>query len=371
MRIAIVNTDYVGFAKWLYEQNPGLGAQSYDEQLRVRMHSLFGIADFWSTALRASGHEARDFLLNVAPLQKRWAREHGVRYAKGPWRMRFRRGVVPWLYRAADERWMYDILEAQLREYRPDVLYCLAIEAIGSEFLDRVRDTYRIAVGQHAAPLVAHDLSSYDLMLSSLPNLVEHFREQGLRSEYFRLAFARPVLVRLQRGPKRYDLVFVGGLAGPHERGAQILERLCKTVNVAVFGYGGNLLPETSAVRAACHPPLWGLEMYQTLRDARLVFNRHIDVAGDYANNMRLYEATGVGTALLTDAKRNLTELFEPEREVLTYRTADECVERAQHYLTHDDEREALAQAGQQRVLREHTWERRMPELIGILERYL
>ena len=48
---------------------------------------------------------------------------------------------------------------------------------------------------------------------------------------------------------------------------------------------------------------------------------------------MRLYEATGVGSLLVTDAKQNLAELFEPESEVVTYRDADELVERVRHYL--------------------------------------
>jgi spore maturation protein CgeB len=86
---------------------------------------------------------------------------------------------------------------------------------------------------------------------------------------------------------------------------------------------------------------------------------------------MRLYEATGVGTFLLTDHKRNLADLFEPGREVVAYRDADECVELAGYYLTHDEEREAIARAGQQRTLREHTWYHRMQELVDIVRCYL
>ena len=371
MRIAVLNTDYGDFIRWLYRGNPGLELRSYKEQLRVRMDSAFGLADFCSTNLRRLGHEACDILLNVEPLQKRWAAENGVDYAKGPWQFRWRRGVVPWPYRGSDSRWMLDILEARIRVYKPDVLYCTAIECIGSEFLRRVKGCYKIAVGQHAAPLVKHDISEYDLMLSSLPNLVEHFRAQGLRSEFFRLGFGEPLAERIPPGEKRYDVSFVGGLAGPHERGTQILERLCSEHRVAIFGYGAETLPDSSPVRAACRGPLWGLEMYETLRDSRLVFNRHIDIAGEFANNMRLYETTGVGTALLTDWKRNLTTLFEPGREVIAYRDADECVELARHYLQHEDERESIARAGRRRTLQEHTWARRMEELVEILERHL
>ena len=86
---------------------------------------------------------------------------------------------------------------------------------------------------------------------------------------------------------------------------------------------------------------------------------------------MRLYETTGVGTLLITDYKDNLHTLFEPGKEVVAYSSAEECVERIQYYLKHDDEREAIARAGQQRTLREHTYYQRMQELVDIVRKYL
>ena len=82
---------------------------------------------------------------------------------------------------------------------------------------------------------------------------------------------------------------------------------------------------------------------------------------------MRLYEATGVGTMLLTDEKDNLGELFAPGRELVTYRDENELVERVNHYLQHDRERREIAAAGQARTLREHTYRHRMKELLAIL----
>jgi spore maturation protein CgeB len=111
--------------------------------------------------------------------------------------------------------------------------------------------------------------------------------------------------------------------------------------------------------------------MLEVLASARIAVNRHIDVAEDNANNMRLYEATGVGSLLLTDAKQNLGELFDVGRELIAYRGEDELVEAVEHYLAHEDERTAIAAAGQRRTLRDHTYEVRMRELADILDRYL
>jgi spore maturation protein CgeB len=125
--------------------------------------------------------------------------------------------------------------------------------------------------------------------------------------------------------------------------------------------------------------------MYQRLRDSRITLNRHgevvarfgqggvgvIDVAKNAANNVRLFEATGVGTLLLTDRKDNLSDMFEPGKEVAVYASADECVETIRYYLDHESEREAIARAGQERTLRDHNYDVRMQELGEILNRYV
>lgn len=371
MKFLILNADYPQFLRWLYGRHQGLEERSYEEQHRIRMASLFGMADFYSSNLQKLGHEAWDVIANIEPAQKQWAREHNLTYAGSQWRVRLRRGVVPWLHREHSTSWLYPILAAQVKAYRPDVLYSMAIETIGSDFLRSVKGYYRLAVGQHAAPLPYHDISEYDLMLSSLPNQVDHFRRQSMKSESFRLGFEPGVLTRLSTSKKRFDIVFVGGLGAHHSQGTQILESLCNQLNVTVWGYGVEELPEGSPVRKVYREPVWGTDMYQVLHDARIVFNRHIDVAEDYANNMRLYEATGVGALLLTDYKQNLADMFAPGREVVAYHDARECAELARYYLDHDDEREAIARAGQQRTLREHTYYQRMQELTDVVHRYI
>lgn len=372
MRFLIINADYAEFVHTLYAGHPGLEHASYDEQLRVRTASMFSLSDFYSSNLRKLGHEARDVFINVEPLQKRWAEEHDIGYSDNiRWRFRLRKGIVPWAWRERNYDWVYEILEAQIKAYRPDVVYSIAIEMIDSEFLRRLTGYYRLAVGQHAAPVPARDFSGYDLMVSSLPNLVDRFRNDGMKSELLRLGFEPRVLEKLTDREKRYDIVFVGGVRAHHRRGVEVLERLCREFDVRIWGYGLETLPANSPVRASHMGTAWGVEMFQILRDAKIAVNRHIDVAEDYANNMRLYEATGVGSLLLTDYKQNISDLFEPGKELVTYRDAAECVELAGYYLAHEDQRETIARAGQERTCRDHTYEQRMRELVDIIREHL
>ena len=108
-----------------------------------------------------------------------------------------------------------------------------------------------------------------------------------------------------------------------------------------------------------CQAPAIGLNYYQLLKSSKISFNRHADATGSSVGNMRMFEATGVGTCLLTDTGRNINELYEPGVEVVTYNTVEEAIENAQYLQENEEERIKIAVAGQKRTLRDHTFANR------------
>jgi spore maturation protein CgeB len=124
-----------------------------------------------------------------------------------------------------------------------------------------------------------------------------------------------------------------------------------------------------SPLAGRIRPPLWGRDMYALLRRSQITLNHHGDVL-PYANNMRMYEATGMGCLLVTDYKDNLGEIFEPEKEVVTYRSAEECVDKLRFYLDdrHAAARNAIMAAGHRRTLSEHNYDARMRRLVNLIE---
>jgi spore maturation protein CgeB len=366
MRFLILNTDYPAFLEWLYASHPGLKGQPYAEQARVRNETMFGVADFYSTNLRRLGHEAWDIYVNNEFAQKAWGREHGVQLEGQRRHFWLRGGFVPWISRTSS--WFSEVLSQQVAHYRPDVVLNLAIEAISGRFLKGLKPHMRLLMGQHAAPLPSdEDIRCYDLLLSSLPNQVDHFRRTGVRAELKRLAFEPRILERLKTSPTKTAISFVGSLDPDHQSRLQLLERVCVRPDVELWGPGVSGLPETAWMRRRYKGTAWALDMYQILHNSKITLNHHIDVAEQYANNMRLFEATGVGVLLLTDWKVNLGEMFEPDREVVVYRSPEECAALLDYYLAHDEERDAIARAGQQRTLREHSYFQRMQELVDVV----
>jgi spore maturation protein CgeB len=266
---------------------------------------------------------------------------------------------------------------AQIEEFKPDVIYNMAMGTVSSSFLNEAKRRVKASVvGQFAETITnaTSDLSAYDLILSSLPNLVDRFTTLGARTAYFRLGFEPTILDIVERQQPRNEVVFIGGFSGVHSPASRILDDAARSLpTLRVWGFGVDGLPTGSALRRAYQgKPLFGRAMYEELAASKITVNRHASsVAGSFANNMRLYESTGVGTALITDQKLNLPDIFEPGREVLTYVSADDLVKQVTVLLKDEDRRQELATAGQKRTLSEHTYAHRMEELISIVEKEL
>jgi hypothetical protein len=100
--------------------------------------------------------------------------------------------------------------------------------------------------------------------------------------------------------------------------------------------------------------PRFGVDYCAQLAASRLTWNRHLEMEGAGAN-MRLFEACGVGTCQLVDALDEVLDAYEPDREIVTYRSIDECIEKARWLLDHPADCARIGRAGQARTLRDHT----------------
>jgi spore maturation protein CgeB len=60
-----------------------------------------------------------------------------------------------------------------------------------------------------------------------------------------------------------------------------------------------------------------------------------------------------------------LAEHFVPDQEVATFSNVEELFEKAHYYLRHPQLAQQIAQRGQARAYRDHTYERRLNELVS------
>jgi spore maturation protein CgeB len=394
LRLARLHTAYPDYLASFYAARPVLLRAGFAEQKAALDLDAFGWGDAWAAALAPLGYEVLEICANAEPLQRAWAREHAPHLAGGG---------------------LEAIALAQLRDFAPEVLW---FDHHDEALLDAVRvevPSLRRALGWVGAHVpAARTWRGLDLVLSCSVPSVDALRARGVRAELLRHAFDERVIPRLGPPGERFDAVFVGQFdpdAPTHALRERLVERLVAEAGIAVFspsgapgaasrwrrrahalawdalglgrrlGVPGAVLERLpligraaawparprvalpGALASVLRPPRFGLEMYRTLRDARIV----LDVQGDPerrdSSNMRLFEATGVGACLLTDRSARLSEMFEPEREVATYSSDDECVAKLRRLLANEAERDAIARAGEKRTRRDHTFARRAARL--------
>lgn len=346
-----LNTYYSSFLSSHYEKHPELFTAPYSIQKHSLQYEFFGDSDFYSKGLIKAGWDADDLVVNCIPLQQAWARENNF-HEEG-----------------------LSVAVEQIRRARPDVVYIQDLTICTKEFLALIRPHVNLIVAQIASPIppTTH-LADIDIMFSSFPHFVDRFRRDGITAYCQPLAFEPRVLVHLpylqyQRRP--IECSFVGGISRMHGKGYNLLDHLAEHTPIQFWGYGANTLPEESKILTRHHGEVWGKEMFYLLGSSKITINRHIDVAEEFANNMRLFEATGCGALLITDYKDNLNDLFEIGEEIVAYRSQEECAALIKYYLAHPEEAATIAKAGQERTLREHIYELRMEQTSEILMRHL
>lgn len=91
-----------------------------------------------------------------------------------------------------------------------------------------------------------------------------------------------------------------------------------------------------------------------------------VDPTGDFVNP-RTFELAGAGAFQLVDERSLLTECFVPGKEIVTFKDGRELREKIEYYLARPEERRAIAEAGRARALQDHTYARRLEQMLSII----
>jgi spore maturation protein CgeB len=349
MRIAFVDTYYS-------ETFPSDCAPSYDRRLAQLLDLGFGTSSYYSDAFRKMGWDAIDIIGNDDVGRRLWSWE-----------------------RAGTELSNHESVLAELESFRPDVVYVQDLSFLPPPLVARIKRTCGCrVVGQHSCPWAGDDrVRAYDLVLTSFPHYLGRIGALGVEAHFLPIAFGHQVLQKILPRERHYPVTFVGGVngsAGHWDRGTEVLEGLAALVpDFAWFGYvigkREDFDRKCPSLSRAWRGPAWGRQMYEVYAASKIVVNRHGEVARGYANNMRLFEATGMGAMLVTERAPNLGDYFVPGTECITYGDTADLVEAVHHHLARDAEREQVARAGQARTLAEHTYEKRLLQIEPILRR--
>ena len=188
--------------------------------------------------------------------------------------------------------------------------------------------------------------------------------------------FACDALTARDRRKYGCDVVLIGTVGNKPEYRKRLdaLNRLIRE-GLKVRWWGPRLLLRLNGLRAWLSPAarvwgrsrVWGATFAKACHCARvcLTLPAFPELPGGLSNGA--FMATAVGAFYLSLYREGMEEFFEPGREVAVFGTEDEMMERVRHYLAHDDERQAIAAAGQRRTLGAYTNHHTFRRLFGLV----
>jgi len=370
MKIMLIDTAY-GFV--LEGLNNRLGLENrlqstFSEMGNQYSDLLFPTSDYWKIPLENLGHDVMSITANDNVRQTKWLLEFGREDILKNFSHQYLFNGITINNNVNPKDLMEEILIAQIEFFKPDFILCGIIETFGTEFIRKAKKNAKFKIiGQHQAPIPKIDVSGYDLILSSLPNLIEFYTSQGIHSEYLMLA-ADSRILKIKGELAGDKTTFFGSLSNDHLSRCRFFKDLGKLNTMDIWANPPTDWTYSQEDKITFHTPKFGYEMYSLMKSSSVTLNFHIDISGKYANNLRLFEAPACGTVLLTDLKTNLNEIYEIGEEILCYGSVEECSKIINFLKADSDARSAIAKKGRDRVARDHTFEARSPKLIDFFE---
>jgi len=275
----------------------------------------------------------------------------------------------------------YVILAKQISYYKPDVVLVPSFfQLVNHYFFSKLKKIFNFKlVGWVEATHfnLNHHILSYDIVFSIFLPYVFKLREFGVKAEYLLLSGFDPVVIEKLKGKnsgvqnqqKKYDIVFIGSLHQVHKSRIPFLKKIADAFGDKFHIWTQSFGSLPSELRKNFRGAVFNIDYYYVLSRSKIVLNHHGSIL-PWAHNFRLFETTGVGSFLLTDNLPGIDELFEVGKEVETYDSIDECIDKIKYYLLNEEEREKIAKAGQIRTLKDHTYEKRIEKLFDLFLKY-
>lgn len=347
---------------------------AYSEELERLVSSGFGTGGAYNRELGLLGWKSQIVVPNALALQTAWRTEKEMKYPipyLWDYGLHFARLPIARRYLHHFGH-IHGTLLKQIQEASPDVVFIQDLNLITPKLATEIKKHTSLLVGEIASPLPPKAyFENYDLIVSALPSIVSQAQSWGIASEFIPLGFEKnwAKYAISPASSREIDAVFVGSFSRHQPQTVPLLQAVAREVpGLRIYGEVSDDVLTSSGLTEYYFGPAWGEQMFKVLGKSKVVVNRHGTIAGDYAVNMRMYEATGMGAALVTEAKSNLSELFALEKEVITYSGYEDAAQQVAQLLADEKRLDAIAAAGQAKTLSEHTYANRANTLSGILE---
>lgn len=111
----------------------------------------------------------------------------------------------------------------------------------------------------------------------------------------------------------------------------------------------------------------FGIDLYQKISDHKMFINSHVDNIYS-AGNLKMFESTGMKTALFVEKFDNLKDIFIEGEEIVSYSNFEDLKNKIKFYNNNQDELHSIAVKGHDRTIKYHSTQARIKDILEILK---
>lgn len=158
------------------------------------------------------------------------------------------------------------------------------------------------------------------------------------------------------------EILFVGVTRGVYR---EIIKDILKTNHdVSIYGMGWEEYVDEKYIKGQFIP---NDELHKYYSSCKILLNDHWeDMRDEDFPSNRLFDALACGTFVISDKIPSADTLFEGS--IITYDGVDDLNDKIDYYLNHESERMDLAEKGKEIVLKNHTFDNRVSEILDALK---
>ncbi|MDD5747243.1 MAG: glycosyltransferase, partial [Candidatus Omnitrophica bacterium] len=163
------------------------------------------------------------------------------------------------------------------------------------------------------------------------------------------------------------EIVFVGSY---YRNRAEVLEKICD-FDLGVLGPGWDKVSDDSPLKK-CVRKSGNINVAEWLKifaSAKIVVmvHYHDSAVACFQASPKVFEILAAGKFLVVDAQPDVLTLFRDKEDLAVFRDISQLRNILLYYLSNQEEREAIAVRGREKVLNQHTYYHRIKAMMEIL----
>ncbi len=253
--------------------------------------------------------------------------------------------------------------------YKPDIIFSTKAHKISLKNMEWSKERFttimwyfdiRVPIEQR----ILDRAKRVDLFYITNYGQIPQFIQKKVNAKY--LTHACITDFNPKTGSYNYEVSFIGNnnTTGPGMR-EELLNLIGSHFDLHVFG------ARWSSKNFISHPRIFNEEYANVCTRSKIVidiksFDYCLDVEGYFSDRTPL--TLGFGGFLLSQYTPGVDQMYKDRKHLVYFKTPEEAISLIEYYLHHEDERKQIAEQGKEYILKNHTYLKRVEQIIQDVE---